>query len=86
MRSAGEKLGTGYAPDLAHVGAWIVTDGKAGDENQCIGLAETLGLDFEIHRVTPRPPSAGSPRGDRSTRVTAPAIAAAPWPDRFPRS
>ncbi|CAA2103268.1 hypothetical protein MBUL_02107 [Methylobacterium bullatum] len=56
MRSAGEKLGTGYAPDLAHVGAWIVTDGKAGDENQCIGLAETLGLDFEIHRVTPRPP------------------------------
>lgn len=42
--------------DLAHVGAWIVTDGKAGDENQCVGLAETLGLDYEIRRVSPRPP------------------------------
>ncbi|GJE19119.1 mitochondrial fission ELM1 family protein [Methylobacterium marchantiae] len=52
MRSAAET----YAASLAHVRAWIVTDGKAGDENQCIGLAETLGLDFEIRRVSPRPP------------------------------
>ncbi|WP_155912152.1 mitochondrial fission ELM1 family protein [Methylobacterium sp. 77] len=52
MRSAGEASPT----QLPHVGAWIVTDGKAGDENQCIGIAETLGLDFEIRRVSPRPP------------------------------
>ncbi|GJD94233.1 hypothetical protein OCOJLMKI_1435 [Methylobacterium iners] len=36
--------------------AWIVTDGKAGDENQCLGLAETLGLNFETRRVAPRAP------------------------------
>ncbi|HEX8416542.1 MAG TPA: nucleoside-diphosphate sugar epimerase, partial [Methylobacterium sp.] len=42
--------------DLSEVRAWIVTDGKAGDENQCVGLAETLGLGFEARRVSPRPP------------------------------
>ena len=52
MRPAGELV----SAKLAHLGAWIVTDGKAGDENQCIGLAETLGLDYEIRRVSPRPP------------------------------
>jgi mitochondrial fission protein ELM1 len=30
---------------------WVVTDGKAGMESQCIGLAETLGLKPEIKRV-----------------------------------
>lgn len=43
-------------PDLSEASAWIVTDGKAGDENQCIGLAETLRLPFEVRRVRPRPP------------------------------
>lgn len=43
-------------PDLARARTWIVTDGKAGDETQCIGLAETLGLPFEVRRITPRPP------------------------------
>ncbi|PJI55659.1 nucleoside-diphosphate sugar epimerase, partial [Methylobacterium radiotolerans] len=38
-------------PELARARAWIVTDGKAGDENQCVGIAETLGLDFEIRQV-----------------------------------
>jgi mitochondrial fission protein ELM1 len=39
------------APDLTGMRAWIVTDGKAGDENQCVGIAETLGLDYELRRV-----------------------------------
>ena len=43
-------------PELAQARTWIVTDGKAGDENQCLGLAETLGLPFEIRRIAPRPP------------------------------
>lgn len=43
-------------PELAQARTWIVTDGKAGDENQCVGLAETLGLPFEIRRIAPRPP------------------------------
>lgn len=38
-------------PGLAGLRAWIVTDGKAGDENQCLGLAECLGLDAELRRV-----------------------------------
>lgn len=44
------------APDLTGVQAWIVTDGKAGDENQCVGIAETLGLAYELRRVPARGP------------------------------
>ncbi|WP_460448910.1 mitochondrial fission ELM1 family protein [Alsobacter sp. SYSU BS001988] len=35
---------------------WIITDGKAGDEGQCLGVAEGLGLAPEIRRVAPRAP------------------------------
>ena len=35
---------------------WIVTDGKAGMESQCLGLAEALGLDPVIKRIRPRFP------------------------------
>lgn len=35
---------------------WIVTDGKAGMESQCLGLAEALGLDPVIKRVALRTP------------------------------
>jgi mitochondrial fission protein ELM1 len=34
----------------------VVTDGKAGMESQCVGLAEALGLTPIIKRVTLRPP------------------------------
>ncbi|MDF2367743.1 mitochondrial fission ELM1 family protein [Sneathiella sp.] len=30
---------------------WVVTDGSAGMEIQCIGLAEALGLDFTVKRI-----------------------------------
>ena len=36
--------------------SWIVTDGKSGMESQCLGLAEALGLDPRIIRVTLRNP------------------------------
>lgn len=36
--------------------AWVLTDGKAGDELQALSVAEALGLDPEIRRVRPRPP------------------------------
>ncbi|GJE54156.1 mitochondrial fission ELM1 family protein [Methylobacterium thuringiense] len=42
-------------PDLSRVPTWIVTDGKAGDENQCIGIAECLSLPYELRRITSRP-------------------------------
>ena len=35
---------------------WVLTDGKAGDEVQCLGVAEELGLTPEIRRVAPRAP------------------------------
>jgi uncharacterized protein len=33
--------------------AWILTDGKAGDELQCLGVAEALNLKPEIRRIAP---------------------------------
>ncbi|CAO4134290.1 hypothetical protein OFEAOIEE_LOCUS2022 [Methylorubrum extorquens] len=38
-------------PELARARVWILTDGKAGDENQCIGIAEALGLAYETRRI-----------------------------------
>jgi len=44
--------------------AWIVTDGKRGDEVQCQGIAEALGLDPKRCLVAPRPPFSWlAPRG-----------------------
>ncbi len=31
---------------------WIITEGMAGTENQCIGVANALGIDYEVKRVT----------------------------------
>jgi mitochondrial fission protein ELM1 len=36
--------------------AWVLTDGKAGDELQCVAITEALGLEPEIRRVQPRAP------------------------------
>lgn len=38
-------------PELARARAWIVTDGKAGDENQCVGVAEIMGVAYETRRI-----------------------------------
>ncbi|MBN9441486.1 MAG: mitochondrial fission ELM1 family protein [Bosea sp.] len=43
---------------------WILTDGKAGDELQCLGVAERLGVVPERRHVAPRKPFAWlMPRG-----------------------
>lgn len=43
------------APHLpSSVRAWVLTDGKAGDEEPCLGVAEALGLRAELRRVAPR--------------------------------
>lgn len=36
--------------------AWLITDGKIGDEVQCLGIADELGLEPSRHLVKPRPP------------------------------
>lgn len=35
---------------------WVLTEGIAGTENQCLGLAEVLGVDFMIKRLKLRTP------------------------------
>jgi mitochondrial fission protein ELM1 len=35
---------------------WVVTDGKAGMESQCVGLAEALGLQPDVKRIRMREP------------------------------
>lgn len=64
---------------------WVVTEGMAGTENQCLGVAEALGLVPEVKRIKLRTPwkqltpylrianrLALSPEGD---------LLAPPWPD-----
>ena len=41
---------------LAGARCWVLSDGKAGDEAQCLGVAERLGLTPDIRRVSPRKP------------------------------
>jgi mitochondrial fission protein ELM1 len=36
--------------------AWVLSDGKIGDEVQCFGIAEALGLSPERHLIEPRAP------------------------------
>ncbi|WP_417771126.1 mitochondrial fission ELM1 family protein [Stappia sp.] len=70
--------------DLSGASAWIVTDGKAGDETQCIGVAEALGLSADLRRVHPRAPwSWLMPRGDIDPR-DAPENPASPIAGPFP--
>jgi uncharacterized protein len=67
------------------VRAWVVTDGKAGDELQCLAVAEALGLNAEIGRIAPRAPFSWlAPYGpidfrDRPSRAGSPI--APPFPD-----
>lgn len=43
---------------LRNLSSWILTDGKAGDEQQCLGLAEALELEPAMRTVRPRAPYA----------------------------
>ena len=36
--------------------SWVLTDGKAGMESQCVGLAEALGLQPTVKRIVLRAP------------------------------
>jgi uncharacterized protein len=41
---------------LARQRVWVLSDGKAGDLNQCLGVAERLGLQPESRIIAPRAP------------------------------
>ncbi|SCY65767.1 mitochondrial fission ELM1 family protein [Microvirga guangxiensis] len=42
--------------DTSGLITWVLSDGKAGDELQCLSVAEALGIQPEIRRVKPRAP------------------------------
>lgn len=64
--------------------AWIITDGKAGMVVQCKGVADALGLDYEMKRVQTRgfwrliPPYGPVQPSDRPGRPGA--LLTPPWP------
>lgn len=62
---------------------WIVTEGIAGTENQCLGVAEALGVMPEVKRIGLRPPwSILSPYiGFESPMSFSGDALQAPWPD-----
>ncbi len=64
---------------------WIITDGSAGMENQCIGLAEALNIPFQVKRIKTNrpwkwlPPWAWiDPMGSLNVEGD---LLHAPWPD-----
>ncbi|MEZ5815229.1 MAG: mitochondrial fission ELM1 family protein [Alphaproteobacteria bacterium] len=61
---------------------WIVTEGIAGTENQCLGVAEALGIDADVRRVTLRQPwkSLSPYLGFECGGSFSPALSG-PWPD-----
>ncbi len=64
--------------------AWVITDGKIGDEVQCFGIADELGLLPERRLIKPRPPwSWATPWGPIDAR-DAPDRAGSPLAPPFP--
>ncbi|MEL7542166.1 MAG: mitochondrial fission ELM1 family protein [Pseudomonadota bacterium] len=64
---------------------WVVSDGKAGVETQCLAIAEELDLRVSVKRVAPRRPWRWlAPYGSPDPRVAighANSEFAPPWPD-----
>ena len=64
---------------------WVITDGKPGMENQCVGLAEALGVAPQIKRISLRAPWRQLSPYFRAFLRFAPAPDCAdlapPWPD-----
>lgn len=58
-----------------------MTDGKPGMENQCLGLAEALGVTPEVKRVAPRPPWRWLPPHAWFSPLSAVDGVAPPWPE-----
>lgn len=55
MTKIEQKTITPFA-STAQLSCWVVTDGKIGMENQCLGLAERLGLTPVVKRIKLRAP------------------------------
>ncbi len=61
---------------------WIVTEGIAGTENQCIGVAEALGWNYEVKRISLKQPwKSLSPYIGYERSSTFEPQLTPPWPD-----
>lgn len=61
---------------------WIITEGIAGTENQCIGIANSLGIDFAIKRINLNEPwkSLSPYLGFECPKAFSPELVP-PWPE-----
>lgn len=64
---------------------WVLSDGKAGNENPCLGLAEAVGIVPSVKRIQPRAPWSWLPPALWFNALSAPGPGgdqlSAPWPD-----
>ena len=71
--------------DLSALTVWAMSDGKPGMENQCVGVAEALGVTPTIKRIAPRFPWKHLPPQLWINALDAPGpdgdAIAPPWPD-----
>ena len=64
------------------ISCWIITEGIAGTENQCIGVANSLGIPSTIKRITLNEPwKTLSPYLGFETNMSFCEPLTAPWPD-----
>ena len=65
-----------------HPTCWIITEGIAGTENQCLGVAQALGISATVKRITLNEPwkSLSPYLGFERAHSFTPALTA-PWPD-----
>lgn len=76
----------GPAPVLPRdLTVWVLSDGKPGMQNQCVGLAEALGAEPVVKRIAPRFPWSKLPPQLWLAPLSAPGpdgdAIAPPWPD-----
>ncbi len=64
---------------------WVVSDGNAGNENPCLGLAEAIGFPITTKRISARRPWSWLPPGLWLAPLSAPTADSdpltPPWPD-----
>jgi len=68
--------------DLKNISCWVVSEGMAGTENQCIAVAEALGAPYDLKRVSLHQPwkSLSPYLGFEQSFSFSPTLEA-PWPD-----
>lgn len=76
------NLSKKMTPDLSQTTCWVVTEGMIGTENQCVGVAEALGLSPIIKKITLKQPwkSLSPWLGFETSHSFSPALNP-PWPD-----